>query len=298
VAVWSLRAAGYRLVGWFWFVGSLVPMIGLVQVGNQAMADRYAYLPLIGLFTVLTWELGEFAVRQEIDRQWCIAAGCAVLICFSVVTRRQLHYWSSSSALWTHTLDVTRHNIIAERNLYIAEDNLAYQLLSSGRSSEALPHFENAARLAPTDPLSHWALAASEQDRGQLREALDNYRVVTGNPQNSKQLTAAWLNMAMISSELGDYERATEYSTKAVQNDTQTVSSFVLDAERTAAERPSPNAWLRLGLLQEQSGQTAKAQQSYLQVIRMDPNSLVARELLDHLDHRGAAYSGVVRRGE
>jgi len=283
IGAWRLRARGHLFMGWFWFLGALIPMIGVVQVGNQAMADRYAYLPLIGIFIALAWESEDLVVRRGVDLKWSVAAGCIVLVSLSLVTLQQIKVWSSSSALWTHTLEITKHNIVAERSLYLAEDNLAYELLSLGRQDEALEHFQNAARLSPADPLSHWALAAHLDDQGRLAEAMQNYEVVASNSKNPRQLTAAYLSLAVIASELGQYAKASEYSQKALQTDPQTVDALVLDAERTAATNTSASAYLRLGLLLEQARQTSKARQAYEQAIKLDPGSPLGHQLLNHL---------------
>jgi protein O-mannosyl-transferase len=291
-AVWKLRARRYLLMGWLWFLGTLVPMIGLVQVGNQAMADRYAYLPLIGIFVAVTWMFSEFALKRRLSPRICIALAGIVLVSLSLVTLRQIRFWNGSLALWTHTLEVTKHNLVAERNLYVAEDNLAYELLSIGRADEALAHFQNAARLAPADPLSHWALAASLKDQGHLEDAMQNYEIVTENPENPRQLAAAYLNMAVISTELGNYSQAGKYSAKALQTDQGTVDALVLDAEHSASEQGSADAYLHLGLLLELAGQISGAQQAYQEVIKLDPASIVGRRLLDHLE---SARTGSVR---
>jgi protein O-mannosyl-transferase len=273
--VWKFRSRGYLLTGWLWFLGTMVPMIGLVQVGNQAMADRYAYLPLIGIFIAISWELGEF-VSRRMDPKLSTGAGVIVVVAMSCVTILQLRVWRSSLDLWTHALEVTQDN-------YVANDNLAYELLSQGRPQEALRYFQTAAGLAPADPLSHWALAASLEDQGRLQEALQNYEVVIRNPENQRQLVSACLSSAVISSELGDYQRASEYSREALQADRQTVAAIVLDAQHAAAQAASADAYLRLGLLLEQLQQIPGARQAYEQVLKLEPNSPLARRLLEHL---------------
>lgn len=275
-AAWKLRSRGYLLTGWFWFLGTLVPMIGLVQVGNQAMADRYAYLPLVGIFIAITWAIGELVAKRHIDSKFSMLAGVIVLVAFSWVTSRQLRAWRSSVDLWSHTLAVTKDN-------YVANDNLAYELLSLGRPAEALRHFQEAARLAPADPLSHWALAASLEDQGRLQEAAQDYEVVIRYPANQRQLASAYLSTAVISSELGDYPKASGYARTAVQTDPQTVAAIVIDAERSASQNPSAGTYLRMGLLLEQVGQIPTAIAAYQQAIKLDPNSTMARRLLDHL---------------
>jgi len=273
---WRERSSGYATTGWLWFLGTPVPMIGLVQVGDQAMADRYAYLPLIGIFIVVAWGSSDFARSRKIDRRYCIVAGGVVIFALAWLTSLQVGVWRSSVDLWKQAIAVTKDN-------YVADDNLAYELLAQGHPQEALHYFQEAARLAPQDPLSHWALAANLEDQGRLTEAAQQYEVVVRNPENRRQLTAACLNAAVIASELGDYSKASEYSQQALQTDAAIVRTIILNAERDVAQSPSPGGYLRLGLLLEQAGETEKAQHAYEQVVRLDPNSLIARQLLSHV---------------
>lgn len=115
----------YFLVGWLWFLGTLIPMIGLVQVGAQAMADRYAYLPFIGLFIMICWGVAEFqpaggSARSEWTEEghtsstWLTIACLGMLLALAAVAHQQLWYWRNSAALWEHAAEVTRGNWMAE----------------------------------------------------------------------------------------------------------------------------------------------------------------------------------------
>src|SRR5438552_15583382 len=142
--VWAARRRRYPLVGWLWFLGTLVPMIGLVQVGAQAMADRYAYLSYVGLFIMLCWAVADWASTRQIHQRWLAAAGAVVVISLAILAHRQLNYWSDNITLWTHTLQVTTDN-------FVAEDNLGGALLQQFRTEEAIPHFRNAIKINPFD---------------------------------------------------------------------------------------------------------------------------------------------------
>lgn len=113
VLVIIFRAHRYLPVGWFWFLGMLVPVIGLVQVGDAAMADRYAYLPLIGVFIVGAWALDDWSRVKDIRQTWLIIPAAVALIALSVATHRQMTYWGSEYDLWSHSLAVTEGNIFA-----------------------------------------------------------------------------------------------------------------------------------------------------------------------------------------
>ena len=133
----AARRQRYLAVGWFWFLGTLVPMIGLVQVGAAAMADRYAYLPYVGLFAMVCWGVAEWAEKKHVLARWLAIPSFALLLALAVLTQRQLHYWSDNVTLWSHALQVTKHN-------FVAEDNLGGALIVLGKFDGAMPHFEAA----------------------------------------------------------------------------------------------------------------------------------------------------------
>ena len=123
----------YLAVGWFWFLGTLVPMIGIVTVGEQAMADRYAYIPFIGLFVALVWALRAVASRLRL-RAWLASTAVLVVLVMGCLTYRQIGYWRDSETLWRYTLSVTERN-------YVAHSNLGLALAKLGRPNEAILHF-------------------------------------------------------------------------------------------------------------------------------------------------------------
>src|SRR5208282_1181298 len=118
---WHFRGSRYErrylLAGWLWFLGTLVPVIGIVQVGRQAWADRYAYFPVWGLFVIAVWLLAEAATRIKLSSTAQVAIASAVLIAYSVTAHIQMEYWRDSYSLFTHALQVTDGNPIAEGNL-------------------------------------------------------------------------------------------------------------------------------------------------------------------------------------
>jgi exonuclease VII small subunit len=117
------RRRRYLPVGWFWFLGTLVPVIGLVQVGEQAMADRYAYIPLIGVFVMIAWTLDDWAEARNLRIAWRALPALCVLAVLAIVTVRQLSYWRSEYAIWAHTAAVTGSNPIAQTSLGAALRN-------------------------------------------------------------------------------------------------------------------------------------------------------------------------------
>ena len=136
------RDRGWLTVGWLWFLGMLVPVSGLVQVGNQYMADRYSYLPLIGLFIIVAW--GGWEVAGQPKRWWLALAALMGLAAAGAVTQRQVGLWQNSETIFGHCLAVTANN-------HVAHNNLGAALALHGRAEEAHAHFEAAWRLQPHD---------------------------------------------------------------------------------------------------------------------------------------------------
>src|SRR3984893_5317135 len=124
------RDRRYLSFGWFWFLGSLVPMIGLVQVGFQAMADRYAYIPFIGLFLTITWLAADWAQARQIPGRWLAIPAVCCLLALGTLTYGQVGYWHDSSSFWLRTLALTRDN-------YVAQNKLGALLLHQGRTEHA-----------------------------------------------------------------------------------------------------------------------------------------------------------------
>ena len=137
ISIWAIerRRRRYLLVGWFWFLGTLIPMIGLVQVGRQAMADRYAYLPLLGVFIMVCWAVADWGTENHVSAAVLPAVSVVILLALTVIARRQIDYWADNVTLWTHTVEVTAPNYVAHRRPGWSADGEK----SIGRSHPALP---------------------------------------------------------------------------------------------------------------------------------------------------------------
>lgn len=167
-AVRALRRRPYLFVGWFWYVVTLVPVIGLVQVGTQAIADRYTYVPLIGVFLALVWGVASLVDRRPALR-WAasgLAAG-AILTC-AVIAHAQVQVWESNRTVWTHAREVTEAN-------YIAENEIGIELVKQGKHDEALPHFEQSSRYRPEYVEAHNNLGLAYSRLGRQQEAIEQF---------------------------------------------------------------------------------------------------------------------------
>ena len=255
VVVVRFRSRGYLLVGWLWFLGTLVPMIGLVQVGVQAIADRYAYLSFIGLFVMVAWGIAEWLEARGIARAWRTALATAVLLALFIVARMQVDYWSDNVALWTHVLDVTSNN-------WVAENNLAHALLNVDKEEEASGHFQAAVNINSSDADSTLNLGAYEQQHKRFSAALEQYervvKLTEENPRLSLPIRAqAFRNMGYIYLSQGDHQRARSAFEQAVNLNAK-------DGE----------AWIGLGVVEQKFGEPQAAVQAYSKVLEIQPFDL------------------------
>jgi tetratricopeptide (TPR) repeat protein len=206
--VFEARSRRYLVVGWLWFIGTLVPMLGLQPVGYKGMqgiADRYAYLPFIGLFIMLCWGVPDLLAKLTAAKQRALLAGLSltVLLVLAALTHRQLSYWSDNASLWRHTLQVTGPN-------WLAENNLGKLLVSEGREEEGIVHLARAMAIYPTDPVSNMNVALYEQKHGNLTEAVTHFKIAITMSHDEKLKIAALNNLARAYTDLGDHERARE----------------------------------------------------------------------------------------
>ncbi len=188
----------YLTVGWLWFLISLLPMIGLVQVGKQAMADRYAYQPFVGLFIMVCWQAAEWASEWHLPAAVVPTLGLAVLVVLSLITSRQISYWQDDQTLWSHTLQVTKDNWVA---LY----QIAAAHYKQGQLSEATADFLQAHELEPSDPGINIALGMVEHQQGNLSQAIEYYKKGISSPEcQAESKLQALINMGHAYERLGD----------------------------------------------------------------------------------------------
>jgi protein O-mannosyl-transferase len=163
------RKAPYLAVGWAWYVVTLLPVIGLIPIGEFSRADRFTYVPLIGVFLMLAWGACELTRGWRHQASVLAAAGCAVIgLCF-VSARQQLGYWKDSEALFRHALAVTVDN-------YMAQNCLGSSLDQKGQLDDAIPHYEEATRLQPASAQVHYNLGIALSRKGRLNEAIRQYQ--------------------------------------------------------------------------------------------------------------------------
>ena len=279
LALREARRHPYLLVGWLWYLGTLLPVIGLVQVGQQAMADRYTYVPFIGLFIVVVWGMTDLAARWRASRFLLPVGAGAVLSALMICTWVQVGYWRDSASLFAHTLQVTRNNALAHNSLGIA-------LLAQGKVDQAINHCEEALRLQPNYPKAHYNLGNALFSRGEVNQALAHYEeALQLQPNYAKahnSLGFALLSQGKVDQAVAHFEKALsiEPNSPMVHNNLglallsqgkadQAVAHF----EKALSIRPnSPEVHNNLGLVLLSQNKEDQAILHFQEAIRLNPN--------------------------
>lgn len=276
----------YLTVGWLWYVGTLVPVIGLMQVGAQARADRYTYFPLVGIFILAVWGAAELAVRWRWQRALATVGVVALLGC-AWLSRIQLGYWQDSVTLWERTLSVTTDN-------EFAHCNLGHALLHRQQAARAIPHFREALRLEPHYLQARFNLGVALLQTGQSHEAVAVLRqAVEQSPQDAKIHND--LGCALVQCGRGD--EAIAHFREALRRDPDYAPAHdnlglaLMDQGRTEEAAghfrraltldPSyVSAAFHLGLTAQLAGHWSEAADGLQQAIRLSPkNARYHREL-------------------
>jgi len=290
--VWAARRRRYLLVGWLWFLGTLVPMIGLVQVGGQSMADRYAYLPLIGLFVMIAWGVADWAQHKHLPTRWLGIPTVLVLLIFSLLTHRQLAYWHDSITLWSHALEVTSRN-------FVAEDSLGGALVNEGQYEQAIPHFRSAVEINAHDPLGHLNICAYEQQHENFMQAIEHCRMVLRFTRDTGLQANAYTNLGGAYRKIGDPSHAKASYEAALglapQNSTALMGMGLLAQSRgdfteaireysqTVTVQPSDVAYLLLARALEQIGRVKEARAARDEAGRISSDISQAEQNVDRL---------------
>lgn len=251
IALWRTRP--YLAVGWFWFLGMLVPMIGIVQVGNQAMADRYMYLPMTGLAIMLAWGASEI-VKQ---RRWLSAgaAAIALLLC-AMLTANEAHYWTDSRLLYARTLERTGPNMFTLQTLAASHQQARdYDL--------AIRYYKDCVDAQPTFPYARRVLARAYQDAGRHEEARQQYAELIRLEPNDHR---SWNALGALYAEMQYWPAAAEH--------------FQAAAQRKPSELES---WINLAVAKRQLGKIDDARRALEQAVKVNPRAAQPWHLLGRL---------------
>ena len=283
VAVRLRKRSPYMIAGWLWYLGTLVPVIGLVQVGYQSMADRYTYLPMIGLFIAIAWTVPDLMARWRFHRIALSLLATFVIAALMTVSLFQIRYWQNSMTLFARALSVTKNN-------FVIETNMGASLAEQGKFGEAIAHYQEALRIRPNDFEALYNLANALARQGKMEEAVSHY---AGILQTQPDSAAVHNNMGIALSQLGRTDEAIVHFREAlrIKPDFQDAGANLETAlmgqarkkkpvpEKVAIQPTDPNSaegQLRTGLSLFQEGRADEAIPKFEEALRLNPNLVAA----------------------
>ena len=284
ITVWRLRyRRPYLIFGWFWYVVTLLPVIGLVQVGSQAMADRYSYVPLIGIFVALTWGVSDCLSYFAWNRTYSVTGASLAFAACAIATHHQLYYWKDSVTLFEHALASTTGNLVAHINLGAA-------FMGKGKYSEALEHGLAAVKIKPDNAKAQYNVGLALESLGRPNEAIKHYRIaLLIDPTYTKSLRAladSLLKSGRTSAALAHYESLLK--TKPDNVEVHLIMGYTLISGGDVAggikhlrevlriEPKNFEAQLNLASALASQNKVEEAIASYHKALQLDPNSALA----------------------
>ena len=294
IAVWYGRGRRYLVTGWLWFLVSLVPVIGIMQLGLQSMADRYAYIPLIGLFISAVWLASDMAARFHFKRA---LMGITVVILggYAWVTHVEIGYWHDTVTLFSRALEVTPDNVVARRALATAFEQ-------AGRPDLALPQAVQAVHLAPNISPLHRELADVLQDLGQIDNAMREYQIALRQSHYPQYDGPTHSNLANALSKANHLPKALAEFNIAIDLDNTEANSYLgrglaeyrmgrLDAAypdfvRAGQLGPSAQSFYWIGRVLEDRNELNSAAGAYRSALALTPGMNEARARLAAVEER------------
>jgi Flp pilus assembly protein TadD len=288
VVIRAGRRQPYLPVGWFWYLGTLVPVIGLVQVGAQAMADRYTYVPLIGLFIMVAWGVPH-ALRNYRYAQSSLAfAATSLLVGLMVCTWLQIKHWENGLTLFEHTLQVTSNNSQIH-------NNLGNVLTKKGRLQEAILHYTKALEINPNYAAAHSNLGVALADQGRFGEAIKHYSAALllnpNSPETLNNLGVARYNQGDVPGAIENYMRAVQLKPDYAEAHNNLGNGLAQQGRLTEAEdhyrkalsiKPDyPEAHNNLGVDLARRGKFHEAINHFTQALRLKNDYTQARVNLE-----------------
>jgi tetratricopeptide (TPR) repeat protein len=264
VVLRAIRRRPWFAVGWLWYAGTLVPVIGLVQIGLQAMADRYTYVPLIGLFIMVAWGVAELLDRWRHKEKLLTTAAIIVLAVFSTISWRQVTYWKDSTALFTRTLDVTQLN-------YFAHNALGNALKARGQTDAALDHYYRALEIRPDIAAPHYNIGHTLAQRGKQTDAIKHFQKAI---QIKPEYAAAHDHLGYAFLMQGKIDQAIRHYSEALR----------LKPDDAGLHNRIGLAWVRQGQLDQAIVHFQKAVNLKADFAAARDNLLKAQNDMEHMD--------------
>jgi len=260
LAIRSAKRYPYFITGWLWYLGTLVPVIGIVKIGDFAMADRYTYVSLIGLFIIIAWGGADLFKEWRYKAMGFGAIAMVIISILSVFTWLQIQHWANSITLFKHTINVTENN-------YFAHYGMGHALASQGKLKEAVEHFEEAVRIKPDKATLYNDLGRALAGQGEFKESTSVFlRAVRMKPYYPN----AHYNLGIAMVAQGMYNGAVEHFSEALRLN----PNFIIVQNNT--EKNKLTGHFKQGNMHETRGELNKAIEQYKKVLSIQPEFLPA----------------------
>lgn len=292
----------YLFTGWFWYVGMLIPVIGLVQVGDQAYADRYTYMPIIGLFIIIAWGACDLLKKPAYRKAILLPAGVVIISVLAVLTYIQQGYWRDNFTLFEHAIEVTKDN-------YVAHFCIADPLRINGRIEDAIYHNRKCLEIEPDYTKAHNSLGQALSETGDIDGAIKEFsKAVELRPGVLEPRT----NLGIALKMQGDYKQAIEQFTIVLQvHDLIVVRGHLAEA-LIKADRPDEalaqcnhiltvepdniRALYFAGLISARAGEFSEAEKYLVKALELDPNLMVAKNIYTYVLIRQGRYEEAIKQ--
>jgi tetratricopeptide (TPR) repeat protein len=255
--IYLAKSHPFFLTGWLWYLITLIPVIGLIQIGSQSMADRYTYIPLIGLFLMVAWGAPKIFFSRWVKRRVIfLVSAIFILLILIVCTKHQAQVWQNSVTLFEHAIEIDPNNVIAHKNL-------GFVLLLKGNRKKAIYHLSEAVRIKPDFVSAHYSLANAFYLQNQVEEAIYHYqKVIQINPNYSRP----YYHLGNIFFEQGKTKKAINYYLKSINIDPN-------DAK----------VHNNLGLALKRDGRIQEALYHFQEALKINPSDMKAHQNIKKL---------------
>ncbi len=290
VVIRTVKTRPYLAVGWLWYLVTLVPAIGLVRAGLwPAMADRFAYVPLIGLFVMVAWGVPELLAKYRYQRIMLATSTTVMLVTLTVVTMLQVRHWQNSFTLFQQTVNVTANN-------YVAHDSLGNALAQQGMMEQAIVHYQEALRIKPNLVNTHNNLGVALLERGEINRAIAQYyqalRVKSDSAETHNNLGVALFSLGQLDQAIGHYLTAIKLEPRfgkahnnlgnALARQGKLDEAIVHYSRALEIKANYPEAHNNLGVALAQQGKMDEAIIQFEKALRLKPDYAQARSNLGY----------------
>jgi protein O-mannosyl-transferase len=305
------RRFPYLFVGWLWYVITIAPVIGVIQVSNHAMADRYTYLPSIGVAVMLGWGMPAFIKNKDMQKKILFPAGIAFLAILSILTWKQCSYWKNTITLFNHALKVTENN-------YIAHNNIGVTLLDKGKIAEAVFHFNRSIHIEPDYIDAYINLGNAYVKLGEHQKAFENFnKAISINPNHLNNFNAynnrgiAYARQGKFNDAINDFNKSislkpeyadSHYNRGVAYANKGLYQQAINDYDKSITLKPDyTHAYYNRGVAYTNKGQYQQAVDDYNKAIRLKPdyadayyNRGINQSILGHYEHAIRDFSQTI----